>query len=975
MSSHSTCESRNAIVWRSQPFLSLFFTLLIVGSSLAGGVSVFGQSQSINGAIRGQVADISGAPVQGAIVLARNDDTGFTRTVTTDSTGLYVLPNLPIGNYTVRVSAKTFSAIQQSGIHLDAGTTAVINEQLHPGQVSQEVEVVADASVIEPARVDIGANLSATQVSNAPLSSRNPYDFVLFQPGVSGVPNQELGIPDYVNTNGLVDRVNYQLDGMDDTETDQLGLRLFAISQSYVDQVQSVSNAFTAEFGNTDGIIYNAITGSGTNKLHGTMQEIWRPSSVNSRPMLEPRAQPTPDSTLSDPAMTIGGPILKDKLFFYGAYEYILRGEPNPNVISTANAAALGLPASDLGVAPEVEHAQFVDARLDWTINAKNTAFVRYNYFRNEFPYNSDVGGVYALSAASSFHDRAYIEGAQLITVFSPNLLNEFRGSWPYRNEKHVNSATTGPGPMVYVSGIAYFNGTNLNGSTFQEKIPSFNDNLTWIRGSHTMKFGVSFEKPLLTQQSPIYSEFIFPSIAAYQAAQSGSNPRSYSQLNVSIGHPGAGFNAYFIGAFAQDTWQVRKNLIMNLGLRYDLYKAPPGQTNAPFLYTQSFRTPKADFSPRLGLSWQLSPKTVVRANMGIFYLAPPTNTWYNSLYNNGGTSSLIAQISSSSSCAPAYPNTITSVSGSCLGNLSITATTPNFKNEYAWNGNLQVARQLGKNDSLTVGYVMTNGRNIAFDHNINLINPTGYLADGRPVFSSAVNANTRLYPQFNNITLQDVGSNSSYNALLASYTHRFSNSFQGSANYTWGHSIDDAPEINSYDCDGVIEDPTNRDRDRGNSCVDRPNSFNFIGVYEPKVRTESGFANDLINGNQLETTWNFMSGLPQNIVANTVLNNDTTTSGYTRPLFVGRNTARGPAIYQVDLRYTRSLGTWFDRVQPQLFAETNNIFNRHSNVTTLNETAQVNPATGAITTPPPGTFQSTLMTARIVEFGAKINF
>jgi hypothetical protein len=981
---YSICNTRKPIASPTQRLMHLLLSSLLIPAGLAtAGSSALGQSQSIDGAIRGQVADISGAPVQGAKVTVRNDDTGFSRTVSTDSGGLYVLPNLPIGNYTLDVSVSNFSAVRQSGIHLDAGTTAVINEQLHPGRVNQEVHVVADAPVLEPARVDIGADLTSTQVNNAPLTSRNPYDFVLFQPGVSGVPNQELGIPDYVNTNGLVDRVNYQLDGMDDTETDQLGLRLFAISQSYVDQVEQVSNSFTAEFGNTDGIIYNAITGAGTNKVHGMVQEIWRPSAVNSRPMLESSTQPTPDSTLSNPAVNIGGPILRNKLFFYGAYEYILRGEPNPNVITPANAAALGLSASQLTVAPEVEHAQFVDSRLDWTINSKNTAFLRFNYFRNEFPYNSDVGGLYALSAASDFHDRAYIEGAQLVTAFSPRLLNEFRGSWPYRNEKHVDAPTTGPGPMVYVSGVAYFNGTNINGSVFQEKIPSFNDNLTWTRGSHTLKFGVSYEKPLLTQESPIYSEFVFPSVAAYQAAESGANPFSYTQLNVSIGHPGAGFHPNFVGLFAQDTWQARKDLIVNYGFRYDLYDAPPGQPNAPFVYTQHFNTPKADFSPRLGLSWQIRPKTVVRANMGIFYLTPATDTWYNALYNNGGTTSLIAQIASSSACAPAYPRTITSVSGSCLGIPSITATTPNFRNEYSWNGNLQVQQQLAENDSLTLGYVMTNGRNIPFDRNMNLINPIGYLADGRPVFSTAVNGNTRRYPQFNNILLQDVGSNSSYNALLVSYGHRFSHGFSASANYTWGHSIDDAPEVNSYDCDGVIEDPTDRNRDRGNSCVDRPDAFNFLGVYQPTVHTESGLANHLINGNQLESTWNFMSGQPQNEVANTILNNDTTTSGYTRPLFVGRDTLRGPGIYQVDLRYTRSLGTYFDRVQPQLFAESNNLFNRHSNVTTLNETTQVlgltnggpTSATGSVVTPPPGTFESTLMDARILEFGARINF
>ncbi len=243
------------------------------------------------------------------------------------------------------------------------------------------------------------------------------------------------------------------------------------------------------------------------------------------------------------------------------------------------------------------------------------------------------MGGLYALSASSNFHDRAHIIGAQFITTFSPNLLNEFRGDWPYRNERHVNSPTTGPGPMINISSLAEFNGTNINGTVFQEKIPSFNDNVTWIKGAHTMKFGVGWQKPLLTQQTAVYSEFTFPSIAAYQdalpsaAGTAAYNPYGYTTLAVSIGHPGAGFHAYFWDLFAQDTWQFKKNVLISYGLRYDQYDAPSGLgAAAPFVYTQSFRTPKANFSPRLGVSWQLAPTTVVRANMGIFYLQPPTN-------------------------------------------------------------------------------------------------------------------------------------------------------------------------------------------------------------------------------------------------------------------------------------------------------------------------------------------------------------
>ena len=950
--------------------------------SLAASLA-WGQSQAINGTIRGVVSDSSGAPIAGATVTVTNNDTGIARQLKTDSSGLYVAPDLSLGTYTVNVQSTGFAPVNNTGVIIQAGTSAVLNETLQPGTVTTQVEVTSDAPIVDAATFSIGSTIQPRETESIPLSSRNPYNFVLFQPGVSGIVNQELGIPDFVNTNGVPDRVNYQLDGMVDTETDQIGLRLFAISQSYVSTVNNLSNSFTAEFGNTDGIIYNAITPSGTNSVHGYAQFIWRPSAVNSRvPLLSP-TQPAPDSTLSNPSGNIGGPIIKNKLFYFGSYEYILRGEPTANTIKPANAEAIGLPASELGTAPEVEHAQFVDARGDWNINSKNSVFVRYNYFRNEFPYNTNVGGLYALSAASNFHDRAHIIGAQFITTFSPNLLNEFRGDWPYRNEKHVNSPTTGPGPMVNISGIAEFGGTNVNGTVFQEKIPSFNDNVTLIKGSHTMKFGIGWQKPTLNQETAVYSEFTFPTITSYQDALPSAagtpayNPKGYSTLQTSIGTPGAGFHAYFWDLFAQDTWQFKKNVLITYGLRYDQYRAPSGLgAAAPFVYTQSFRTPKANFSPRLGVSWQAAPTTVLRANIGIFYLQPPTNTWYNPLYNDGGTNSLVASISSASSCAPAFPNTITSVTGACLGTQSITATTPNFKNEYSWNASLQLTQQLAKNDSLTLAYVMTNGRNIQFERNMNLINPVSYLADGRPVFSSAVNAQTRLYPQFNNIMLQDVGSNSSYNALLVAYEHRLSKNFLMKANYTWGHAISDAPEVSTYDCDGVVEDPTDRDRDRSVSCIDRPSVFTLSGDFQPSWSSDSKWLHAIITNNDFTPTILSESGNAQSIIASspTPLNGDSTATAYQRPLFIPRNSVRGPSITQVDLRWTRALGTWFEYFRPQLFVESNNLFNKHSNITTLNTTTITNQE-GVITTNPTLAYQSTLLQARILQFGAKFQF
>jgi len=984
--------------------LSILRTLRIslLGSALAAaliassaGGRMWAQSQSINGTIRGLVADATGAPIAGATVTVRNLDTGYTRVVTSGADGLYIAPDLPVGTYSVNATAQGFAALTQTGIRLTAGSETVIDESLKTGSVATQVEVTTETPILEPAKFVLGRTISAEETQNLPLTSRNPYNFILFQPGVSGHPNPENGIPRTLNTNGLVDRVNYQLDGMVDTESDRYGLRLFAISDSYTSEIQAITNSAPPEFGNTAGIVFNVITPSGTNKYHGLAQYIWRPKAASACPILQncivgtPGYAPKPDLHVDDFVGRIGGPVLKDKLFFFGAYEKLKRANPQAVTITPANQAILisdGVNASLFNPAPSVQRAQWVDARGDWNINTKNQAFIRYNYFRNNYPFNTNVGGLFALDSASDFQDRAHIIGAQLITTFTPTLLNEFRGSWPYRNQHHVPDPLTGAGPMITISGIANFGGTNGAGDKFQEKIPSFNDNVTLLKGPHTFKFGFGFQKNLDTQLADVYVQYTFASITQWQNAKNGVSPHVYSNVKASIGQPGAAYHSVFFDFFAQDTWQVRKNLLVTYGVRYDQYRAPTPPGGEPFVYTQSFRTPLGNFAPRLGVSYQVTPTTVVRANGGIFYEATPTNSWYNPLYNNGaaGSGSFIATVggatseASATGCQPAFPKTPQQVPASCLGTQSIYALTPMFKNEYVWNANLQVQQELSKSDSLTMGYILTNGRNMQFLRNMNLINPVSALADGRPVFSTSVNPNTRLYPQFNNITLIDTGSNSSYNALTATYEHRMSWGWTMSASYTWSHAISNTPEGNTYEFSTPIEDPTNPNRDRSNSGINRPNAFTFSTVYAPTFHLENKIANGFANGNNLAFLGNLSSGDQQNETVSSALNGDSTATS--RPLFIGRNSVRGPSIYQYDARYTRTFGTYFERVKPQLLIEANNLFNR-SNITSINTVATVqttaNPLIpiGTVLTKPTLLPTSSLLEARILQFGLKVEF
>jgi hypothetical protein len=935
---------------------------------LASGTLGYGQAQAINGSIRGRVTDPANAAIAQADVKIDNTETGLTRSVQTTDDGYYVFPNLPLGSYTVTVQKTGFTTQRHTDVVLDAGTEANIDAQLAVGAVTTAVEVVGGAPIIEPSRVSTGRTIGYEETTNLPLTSRNPYNFILFQPGVSGHPNPELGIPRLLNTNGIPDRVSYQLDGAVDTETDRYGLRLFAIANSYVSEVQVVSNSFSPEFGRIGGNIFNVITGSGSNQFHGNVTGIGRPLDLVARPIL---ATPT---TLLPVANNFGAnagtPIIKNKLFFFGSYEHVKRSVPAPITITPANAAAIGLPASQLVNPAAVEHAQWVDARLDWIVNSKNTFFVRYNYFRNQYPFNSAVGGLNAIAASADFRDRAHVAGAQLLTTISPTMLNELRFGWPYRNEAHLAGPSTGTGSLIVISGIANFNGSSAVGDKFQEKVPNLNDNFTVIKGAHTIKAGFGFQQNLDTQLADIYTQYTFPSIAAYQSALTGVNPFAYSTFAASVGQPGAAYHSFFWDLFVQDSWQVTPKLLVIGGVRYDKFSGPDGDPNSKVPYSHNFRSPSGNFAPRLGIAYSINSKTVLRVNSGIFYEAPPTNLYYNALYNDGASSSYVASLTPSTPGAPAFPT----IPSGALPRAAQTlfTITPTFKDGYLINSSIQITRQLSNNDALTVGYANTGGRNLEFLRNINLINPVRFLDDGRPVFGPA-GPTTRANPAYNNIAMQDIGNNSSYNALIVNYQHRFAHGLLINGSYTWSHSIDDAPEANTYDQGSVvITDPTNRKRDRGNSSINRPNAFTVSSVWSPLAKFDNRVVNYLANNNQFSLLANITSGDEQTINANTVLNGDSL--AVSRPLYIGRNTVRTPNIYQFDMRYTRSFFKIKEKFAPKFFIEANNLFN-HPNITTINTTATVTAATGAITANPTFAPVSTLLEGRIVQLGGRIDW
>lgn len=298
----------------------------------------------------------------------------------------------------------------------------------------------------------------------------------------------------------------------------------------------------------------------------------------------------------------------------------------------------------------------------------------------------------------------------------------------------------------------------------------------------------------------------------------------------------------------------------------------------------------------------------------------------------------------------------------------------------------MQISHEFSRYDTFMIGYILTNGRNLMYLHNINPINPTGFLADGRPVFSSTANTSTRLDTRFNQINQVESGANTSFNALIVNYTRSLSRGIQINANYTWSHSISDGPEVNTFEQSVAIEDATNLKRDRGNSLVNHPNAFNLTAVMEPEFSLSHGFLNTLANHNMVALLANVSSGDQQNIITNVSLNGDSSVNTVTRPLFVGRNSLRSPNVYQFDGRYTRTFPKLFDRIAPSFLLEANNIFN-HTNVTYLGGTSTSVPQTVVqaandpqgrpIGTPigSPTITRGSVLEARIVQFGIAVRW
>ena len=533
------------------------------------------QSQAANGSIEGTVKDSSGGVQPGVTVTITNVDNGSGLTIVTNEDALYRALLLPLGNYRVLAELQGFKKFEQTDVRVAVGATAVVNATMEVGAVNETVTVSAEnMPALELARIDIGHTMSDLEVHSLPLVARNPYNFALQQPGVTGYENVEFGVP-RLAANGAAMRINYQIDGNTNTEKDRAGLRLLPMSEVMIQEVKVVTTGFAPEFGQTMGMVFNAVTPSGTNAYRGQASYLFRRREFSAFPFFfgcttvaascgdVPAGSTKPETKVDTGTASVGGPMIRNRAFFYAGWEQTRRDLSSNSLITVppATVSALGL-KSQPAAAPNVQTAKFLILKGDYNLNNANRANLRWVRFHNDAPYNSG-GGINTLERATDFLDAMDSIAGQVVSSFGANILNELRVQYAHRHQSSVANSDSGTGPAITITGIAGFGGPWAGtgqgnaGFDFKQNLTQVIDNVTLLRGKHSYKIGFDFQHVYDERTAAPQFVYTFPTQQSYLDAKSGLNPFGYTTVTQLTGDLGFNMSTNIFSAFVQDDWQV----------------------------------------------------------------------------------------------------------------------------------------------------------------------------------------------------------------------------------------------------------------------------------------------------------------------------------------------------------------------------------------------------------------------------------
>jgi len=911
------------------------FSLAIAVLQLSVGVAY---SQTLYGSIVGNVTDVSRQTVPNATVVATNTQTGMSTTVSSNSAGDYEIRNLAPGIYRVQISAPGFATVAVAGLDVRANIIARADQHLSVAAVDQTIQVDASSTVLQTDSATIHGELTATQLANMPIGGFNNYQSLLsllpgatpsrFQNSVMDTPSRSLT----TNINGS--SRNGNVTSVDGAAIQQVYLPHHTLYNPPTEDIQSVdvvTNAFTAEQGLAGGAVVSVLTKSGTNAFHGTLWEENTNSSLAARnyfynkTYFSPAGNSAPKNILNQFGANIGGPILRDKLFFFSGFEGLSQRQLYPTIISLPTAAMragdfTGLATlydPNTGNADGTSRATFAsqnsgqnvipstriasastkllalvplpnlpgtasnysvagtysldrmsyDEKVNWQINPKSSMFAKLSYMSADVfsPSTLGIGGGTGLSpgganSGSGFSQtRVTIGGVGYTRTLTPKLLFDANFGIGRNSLKWYESDfERNLGPTLGIPGTnsdrngAY--GTDPN----QAGLPSFavtgfetfgnpdaytpelkNDftftyvaNLSWAIGSHTLRFGLQMLNNRMNEYQPQRGfgprgGFTFTGgVTALNGGASSNSANAFAQLLLgqpdSLGksyqfdNPMTG-NEWQYGTYAQDQWQVSPKLTLNYGIRWELF--PIFSRDGAGMQRYDYSTNnvilggidgqpngagtdsgKLGFAPRVGISYRLNDKTVLRAGYGISNDPYPFTRAMRDPYPV-----TIAQTVNANNSYVAAGNFTTGIPGyatvapvidtngtAVLPLTAYTKTLPagTFRRGYVESANATIERTLPAGFDLTASYVLTRTIRQTVYFEANAGQTPGFGAAGQPLYTAfGRKAETQtILPS----------STANYNGLQLNLKHPFKHGVLLTASYTYSKSIDIATDDDS---------------------------------------------------------------------------------------------------------------------------------------------------------------------------------
>ncbi len=892
-------------------------------------ISTCAYAQSTS-SIEGLITDQHGALISRAEITASDPLIGVARAAVTDDSGRYQIAALPVGEYRLEVRAQGFQTRILERVRIEVARRVTQDFQLQVGDVSQEVSVTTSSSdLIERATISVGNVINRERVQTLPLNGRYFLDLGLLAPGsvtppqgaFSSAPIRGLGSFSITTAGNREETINYVINGITLNNLTNSSIT-FQPSIGAVQEFKVDNSTLSAEYGQSSGAVVNIATRSGANAFHGELFEFFRNDALDARNFFTFNANKPPPFKRNQFGGQFGGPIAKDKVFFFTSYEG-LRQRQQLNINSLALSDAQRSTASDpviVKLLPLIPRANFGDSSGTSRFVGTATALVDTDQWSIDGSYNQDKNdrwhgyySVYRTALVEPTRNGNTIPGfgnttnqlRQVLTfnethIFGPSLVNELRLGFNRFSSATTPNAQLNPAdfgikhgialpiglPQISVAGGLNFGGPSINPSGRGDTTFIVGDSFSYQNGKHSLKAGGEFRQFLNNNFRQGTGSFNFPTIAAFVAGTANS-------FSVTLGSQSSSIDEGALGFFVQDNYKVRSNLTLELGLRYDWNITPTERYDRFIVFDSStaslirvgtdldevYQQNNKNVQPRVGFAWDPfgNGKTSVRAAYALLTDQPMTSIVI------GTTTNPPLAMPLTFSGAIRLDNAIQLAGPAGLAPQSI---AHDFDNAYLQSWNLNVQRELIGDVTLSVGYFGSKGTHLISRRNLNQqingVRPFTKLSQSSPILPGA---------SLGNITQVESGGNSSYNALWVTASTRETRGLQWNVSYTWSKSID----YNSFSTGGIVgQDSYNLRGDRGLSDFDARHRFVCNGIYDLPFS-----ANAFVEGWQLAAIVQIQSGSPVNMVTS-----NSTVNGVANTL---RPDVTGP------IETIGSVDKWFD--------------------------------------------------------------